>query len=67
MKSPDGFAERQEIKLALAKLRNLKKAVLKFLLARQGLCWPNPLLPAQSARRCPFEWKEVRAWLSSPM
>jgi hypothetical protein len=31
MKSPDGFAERQEIKPALAKLRNLKKEVLKFL------------------------------------
>jgi hypothetical protein len=31
MQSPDGFAERQEIKLALAKLRNLKKEVLKFL------------------------------------
>jgi hypothetical protein len=29
--SSDGFAERQEIKLALAKLRNLKKEVLKFL------------------------------------
>jgi len=31
MQSPDGFAERQEIKLALAKLRNLKKEVVKFL------------------------------------
>lgn len=31
MQSPDGFAERQETKLALAKLRNLKKEVLKFL------------------------------------
>ncbi len=29
--SPDGVAERQEIKLALAKLRNLKKEVLKCL------------------------------------
>jgi hypothetical protein len=31
MQSPDGFAEWQETKLALAKLRNLKKEVLKFL------------------------------------
>jgi len=31
MQSPDGFAERQETKLALTKLRNLKKEVLKFL------------------------------------
>jgi hypothetical protein len=31
MQSPDGFAERQETKLALANLRNLKKEVLKFL------------------------------------
>ena len=31
MQSPDGFAERQQTKLALAKLRNLKKEVLKFL------------------------------------
>jgi hypothetical protein len=29
--SSDGFAERQEIKMALAKLRTLKKEVLKFL------------------------------------
>jgi hypothetical protein len=28
--SPDGFAERQEIKMALAKLHNLKKEVLTF-------------------------------------
>ena len=28
--SPDGFAERQEIKMALDKVRNLKKEVLKF-------------------------------------
>jgi hypothetical protein len=28
--SPDGFAERQEIKMARDKLRNLKKEVLKF-------------------------------------
>jgi hypothetical protein len=31
MQSSDGFAERQETKMALAKLRNLKKEVLKFL------------------------------------
>jgi hypothetical protein len=31
MQSPDGFAEQLETKLALAKLRNLKKEVLKFL------------------------------------
>jgi hypothetical protein len=31
MQSPDGFAERQETKMALAKLRDLKKEVLKFL------------------------------------
>jgi hypothetical protein len=31
MQSPDGFAERQETKMALAKLRNLKKEILKFL------------------------------------
>lgn len=31
MQSPNGFAERQQSKLALAKLRNLKKEVLKFL------------------------------------
>jgi hypothetical protein len=30
VQSPDGFAERQEIKLALDKLRRLKKEVLKF-------------------------------------
>ncbi len=30
MQSSDGFAERQEIKMALGKLRNLKKEVLKF-------------------------------------
>jgi hypothetical protein len=29
--SPDGFAEREEIKIALAKVRNLKKEVLNFL------------------------------------
>jgi hypothetical protein len=29
--SPDGFSEQQEIKPALAKLRSLKKEVLKFL------------------------------------
>jgi hypothetical protein len=28
--SSDGFAERQEIKMALDKVRNLKKEVLKF-------------------------------------
>ena len=31
MQSSDGFVERQEIKVALAELRNLKKDVLKFL------------------------------------
>jgi hypothetical protein len=67
MRSPDGFAKRQETKLALAKARNLKKQVLKFLSARQGRCLTQSLLAAQSARRCPFDWKEVRAWLSSPM
>ncbi len=30
VQSPDGFAERQEIKLALDELRRLKKEVLKF-------------------------------------
>lgn len=30
MQSSDGFSERQEIKLALARLRSLKKEVLKF-------------------------------------
>ena len=30
LQSPDGFAERQEIKTALDKLRRLKKEVLKF-------------------------------------
>jgi len=30
VQSPDGFAERQEIKAALDKLRRLKKEVLKF-------------------------------------
>jgi hypothetical protein len=30
VQSPDGFAERQEIKTALDKLRRLKKEVLKF-------------------------------------
>ncbi|MGZ4731176.1 MAG: hypothetical protein ACXVZH_03445 [Terriglobales bacterium] len=30
VQSPDGFAERQEIKLALDQLRRLKKEVLKF-------------------------------------
>ena len=29
--SPDGFAERREVTLALAKLESLKKEVLKFL------------------------------------
>jgi hypothetical protein len=31
LQSSDGFTERQETKIALAKLRNLKKEVLKFL------------------------------------
>ena len=30
VQSPDGFAERQETKLALDKLRRMKKEVLKF-------------------------------------
>lgn len=30
LQSSDGFIERQETKMALAKLRNLKKEVLKF-------------------------------------
>ncbi len=30
VQSPDGFAERNEIKLALDKLRRLKKEILKF-------------------------------------
>ena len=30
LQSSDGFTERQETKMALAKLRNLKKEVLKF-------------------------------------
>jgi hypothetical protein len=30
MKSSDGFVERQEIKMALDKLRTMKKEVLKF-------------------------------------
>ena len=30
VQSPDGFAERQEIKLALNKLRRVKKEILKF-------------------------------------
>jgi hypothetical protein len=30
LQSSDGFSERQESKMALAKLRNLKKEVLKF-------------------------------------
>ena len=30
VQSPDGFAEQEEIKLALDKLRRLKKEVLKF-------------------------------------
>jgi hypothetical protein len=30
VQSPDGFAERQQTKLALDKLRRMKKEVLKF-------------------------------------